>query len=158
MQASCIISYMVCTKLPQFDKITNVLIDLWSVHHHPLAITVAHQLDLHVSMKVTVFWDVVPYGSIEIDIVFQRCLCHVDGCIKYIWNVHQFLWDHMAQHPNRQLSSYSPPWEPEKPLHVSRLHTDAMRKQNTQKCTCLFVLWHVVLIGLCHFVRIRTQI
>jgi hypothetical protein len=32
---------------------------------------------------------------------------------KHLWNVGQLLPDHMAQHPRRQSSSYSLPWEPE---------------------------------------------
>jgi hypothetical protein len=36
-----------------------------------------------------------------------------DDGSKHLWNVGPFLPDHTTQHPRRQSSSYSPPWEPE---------------------------------------------
>jgi hypothetical protein len=36
-----------------------------------------------------------------------------DGGSKHIWSVGKLLPDYTAQHPRRQSSSYSPPWEPE---------------------------------------------
>jgi hypothetical protein len=34
-----------------------------------------------------------------------------DCCSKDLWNIGEFLWDYMMQHPRRCSSSYSLPWE-----------------------------------------------
>jgi hypothetical protein len=53
----------------------------------------------HNLLKMTAFWD-------------NRNLVEVGGS-KHLWNVGKLLPDYRAQHPRRQPSSYSPPWEPE---------------------------------------------
>jgi hypothetical protein len=50
---------------------------------------------------MTVFWDVAHGDRPD------------DGGSKGLWNVGKLLPDYTAQQPRRQLSSYSPPWEPE---------------------------------------------
>jgi hypothetical protein len=55
---------------------------------------------------MAVFWDVAPCILVEID-------RPDDGGNKHLWNVDQCLPYYTAQHPRRQSSSYSTPWEPE---------------------------------------------
>jgi hypothetical protein len=56
------------------------------------------------NLKMTVFWDVAPCSLVG----------HPDdGGIKHLWNVGQFLPDYMVQHPQKQSSAHSSPWEAE---------------------------------------------
>jgi hypothetical protein len=52
-------------------------------------------------VKMTVFYDVAPCSLVE---VYRRFS-------KHPWNVGKLLPDYTVQHPRRQPSSYSPPWE-----------------------------------------------
>jgi hypothetical protein len=65
---------------------------------------------------MAVFWDVAPYSPVEDDRRFRGayCLHHQgdDGGGERLWDVGRLL-DYTAQHPRRQPSSYSLPWEPE---------------------------------------------
>jgi hypothetical protein len=69
-------------------------------------------------MKMTVFWDVAPCSLVEVDWLLRGSfdLHHYrpdDGGSKLLWNVGHLLPDFTVQHPRRQSSSYSLPWEPE---------------------------------------------
>jgi hypothetical protein len=55
------------------------------------------------------------------------------GC-KHLWNFGQFLRDYMAQHPRRQLFSYSQPWEPEVSLRY--ISTWGWRKLQNHYVEC----------------------
>jgi hypothetical protein len=52
-------------------------------------------------------------------LTFQMCCVHHQGDrpdaggSKHPWNVGKLLWVYKVQHPGRQWSSYSSPWEPE---------------------------------------------
>jgi hypothetical protein len=71
---------------------------------------VIFQVFTAVSMKMTVFWGVVPFSLVEIDQHFRGAYClhdqgGDDGGSKHLWNVSRFLWDYTAAHPRRQSSS-----------------------------------------------------
>jgi hypothetical protein len=62
-------------------------------------------------MKMTVFYDVMPWSLVETDQHFRGayCLHHQGddvGGNKHLWNVSQFLPDYTGLHPERQSSSY----------------------------------------------------
>jgi hypothetical protein len=63
-------------------------------------------------LEKTVFWDGAPCRLLDIDRRFRGAHNPDDGGSKHLWNVGQFLPDYTAQHPRRQPSSFSPPWEP----------------------------------------------
>jgi hypothetical protein len=67
-------------------------------------------------MKMAVFWVVASSSLAEVYWrVRSSCCLHqgVDGGSNNFWNVGKLLPDYISQHPRRQPSSYSPPWEPE---------------------------------------------
>jgi hypothetical protein len=92
----------------------------------PLDLIARHLSQLHIS-KMTAFWGVALCNLVEVYRRFRGACClhrPVDGGSKYLWNVGNLLPDYTAQQPRKQLSSYSPPWEPEisPPSHLHDLH------------------------------------
>jgi hypothetical protein len=68
-------------------------------------------------LKMTVLWNVAPCSLVEVYRRFRGGYYPHhrpdDGGSKHPWNVGRRIPDYKAQHPRRQLSSYSLPWEPE---------------------------------------------
>jgi hypothetical protein len=69
-------------------------------------------------MKMAVFWLVALCGLLEVYRLFRAAYCLTmgrpdDGGSKYLWNVGKLLPDYTTQHPRRQPSASSPPWETE---------------------------------------------
>jgi hypothetical protein len=61
-----------------------------------------------------------------------------DGDSKHLWNVGQFLWDYTVQHPGRQSSFYTPPWEPELAQDLAVSDTSCWWRFEMMLCTlCL---------------------
>jgi hypothetical protein len=66
--------------------------------------------DFRFSQQMNVFWDVAPYGLVEVYWCFRGacCLhhhCPDDGGSEHLWNVGKFLPIYTMQHPRRQSSS-----------------------------------------------------
>jgi hypothetical protein len=68
-----------------------------------------------ISLKTTVFWEVVPCSFILVDRRFRGAYnLHLQAlCKAVIWNVCQFLRGCTAQHLKRRSSSHSPKWQRE---------------------------------------------
>jgi hypothetical protein len=49
---------------------------------------------------------------------------------KHLWNIGKLLPHYTAQHPRRQSSSYSPPWEPEIWLRLHSQDSISTKRQN----------------------------
>jgi hypothetical protein len=69
-------------------------------------------------MKTTVFWDVAPCSLVQFNQRFRgacylRYQCDDDGSSKHLGNIAKLLPDYTVQHPRRQSSSYSLPWQRE---------------------------------------------
>jgi hypothetical protein len=54
------------------------------------------------------------------------------GDSKHLWNFGKLLPDYTAQHPRRQSSSYSPPWEPEISPEIRSVSGYSISKQKTE--------------------------
>jgi hypothetical protein len=68
------------------------------------------------TVKMAVFWVVEPCSIVEVYRRFRVLAASIhrrDDGGKYLWNVGKLLPYFTALQPRRQLSSYSPPWEPE---------------------------------------------
>jgi hypothetical protein len=90
---------------------------------------------IDLNMKMAIFWDIAPCNLVKFYRRFRGacCLHHKsdelwvmtcrpdDEGSKHLWNVGKLLPDYTAQHPRRQPSSYSLPWEPQ--ILLSHLHT-----------------------------------
>jgi hypothetical protein len=89
-------------------------LSLCALHFSSLfLVLVRFQVFTAASIKMTVFWDVVPCSLVEIGCRFggAYCLHHQgdgphDVGSKYLWNVSQFISDQTAQRFRRQSSSF----------------------------------------------------
>jgi hypothetical protein len=97
-------NFVITFKFPYLTLVPTLGMEnetFWITYYNARSPTVATNLT-HCEMslnvkKMTVVWDVRPD----------------DGGSEHLWNFGKFLPNYTAQHPRRQSSSYSPPWEPE---------------------------------------------
>jgi hypothetical protein len=100
------------------NKTATVSNSIWSTDYHCEWI-------LFDTLSNNKYFDDEPYVKCGFHRTFHKKFCHNSlGFIipsttssKHLWNAGQLLPYYTAQHPRRQPSSYSSPWEPEISLH-----------------------------------------